>query len=153
MAAGNDVQTAYNVECKNNPHSILISTLPGCLPCKRIFFLKWQPTDNEATVRQSLVDLISIVIQHLIPYNFTSIAFPAIGCGKHGCSVDLVVKTMVIEMKNQLIMRNLPLTVKFIVRPDQQNVYDEFCKQVLTTQNDRGIIFLLSIQLSVDKLF
>jgi O-acetyl-ADP-ribose deacetylase (regulator of RNase III) len=89
-------------------------------------------------LEQSLVDLIRNVIQHLIPYNFTSIAFPAIGCGKLGCSVDLVVKTMVKEMKNQLIMRSLPLTVKFIVQPDQQNVYDEFCKQVLKTQNDRG---------------
>jgi hypothetical protein len=152
-AAGNEVQTAYNVECKNNPHSILISTLPGCLPCKRIFFLKWKPTDDEATLRQSLVDLIRNVIQHLIPYNFTSIAFPAIGCGQFGCSVDLVVKTMVKEMKSQLIIRNLPLTVKFVVQPNQQNIYDEFCKQVLTTQNDRGKILLLLLQLDFDKRF
>ncbi|CAF0956028.1 unnamed protein product [Didymodactylos carnosus] len=40
------------------------------------------------------------------------VAFPAIGCGKHGCSVDVVVKTM----------------------PEQQNIFDEFCKQVLASQ-------------------
>jgi O-acetyl-ADP-ribose deacetylase (regulator of RNase III) len=83
-----------------------------------------------------------MVMQHLIQYNFTSIAFPAIGCGEHGCSIDVIVKTMVNEIKNQLIMRNLPLTVKFIIQPNQQNIYDEFCKQVLATQNSKFSSFL-----------
>ena len=134
-AAGDEVQTAYNVERQNQTHSPLISTGPGRLPCKRIFFLEWKPDNDDARLRQSLIDLIWMVIQHLKPYNFTSIAFPAIGCGAHGCSVDLVVKTIVKEIKNQLIVRNLALTVKFVIQPDQQNIYDEFWKQVLTTHN------------------
>lgn len=76
-------------------------------------------------------------------YNYTSIAFPAIGCGKHGCSVDIVVKTMVKEMKKQLADRKLSLVVKFVIEPDQQNVYDEFCKQVLASNESKGSVFRL----------
>jgi O-acetyl-ADP-ribose deacetylase (regulator of RNase III) len=143
-AAGDDVQQAYNLECQNNSHAILISTVPGDLPCKRIFFLEWKPDRNEEKLRQSLVDRIWMAMQHLIQYNFTSIAFPAIGCGEHGCSIDLIVKTLVKELKHQLIIRNLPLTVKFIIQSNQQNIYDEFCKQVLTTQNGMFSFFLSS---------
>jgi hypothetical protein len=69
-------------------------------------------------------------------YNFTSIAFPAIGCGEHACSVDIVVKTMVREMKKQITTRKLPWTVKFIIQPNQQNVYDEFCKHLISSENE-----------------
>ncbi len=136
--AGDEVQTAYDAEYQNNPNDILISTPPGTLPCKRIFFVKWQPAKDETILRQSIVDLMWTVIQNVISYKFTSLAFPAIGCGQHGCSVDVIVKTMVKEMKNQLTMRNLALTVKFVIQPNQQNIYDEFCKQVLATQD--GIV-------------
>jgi hypothetical protein len=146
MVAGDEVKTAYNIEYQNNSNAILISTPPGTLPCKRIFFVQWQPATDEAILRQSLVDLIWTVIQNVISYKFTSVAFPAIGCGKHGCSVDVVVKTLVKEMKNQLTMRNLPLTVKFVIQPDQQNIYDEFCKQVLTAQDGIIKIFLLLVK-------
>ena len=74
-------------------------------------------------------------------HNYTSIAFPAIGCGKHGCSIDIVAKTMVKTMKEQLADRKLSLLVKFVIEPDQQNVYDEFCKQVLMSNEGKGSIF------------
>jgi O-acetyl-ADP-ribose deacetylase (regulator of RNase III) len=78
-----------------------------------------------------------------------SIAFPAIGCGQHGCSVEIVVNTFVLEMKKQLINRSLPWKVKFIVQPDQQNIYDEFCKQALTTHdgNLRTFFYFFETQL------
>jgi O-acetyl-ADP-ribose deacetylase (regulator of RNase III) len=136
-AAGNEIQIAYNNEYKNNPNSLLIVTPPGALLCKRIFFIKWEPAADEEILRQSLVDVMWNVVQHVITYKFTSIAFPAIGCGKHGCSIDVVVKTMVKEMKEQLMKRNLPWTVKFLLQPDQQNIYDEFCNQLLTTQDGK----------------
>lgn len=109
-------------------------TTAGSLPSKGIFFVKWQPDTDDAKLRQSLVDLISIIIQNVISYKVTSLAFPAVGCGQHGCSVHVVVKTLVREMKNQLTIRDLSLAVKFIIQPDQKNVYDEFCRQVLATQ-------------------
>ncbi|CAF3470720.1 unnamed protein product [Rotaria sp. Silwood2] len=142
--AGEEVKTAYDNEYKSNPKSTLISTLPGRLACKRIFFLQWKPDKDEAVLRQSIIDFVWTVIQNVISHNYTSIAFPAIGCGKHGCSVDIVVKTMAKEIKNQLSMRNLPLKVKFVVQLEQQNVYDEFCKQVLITPAGKATFFLIS---------
>ena len=70
-------------------------------------------------------------------HRYTSMAFPAIGCGGLGCSVQIVVKTMVNEMKAHLKKRNLQWTVKFVITPDQTNVYDEFCKQVLTNHEGK----------------
>ncbi|CAF2747523.1 unnamed protein product [Rotaria sp. Silwood2] len=133
-AAGNEVKTAYETEYRRNPNSILISTPPGQLSCQRIFFLKWKPNVDDSILRQSIVDFIWTVIQNVISYNYTSVAFPAIGCGGYGCSVDIVVKTMVREIKNQLKTRNLSLTVKFVIQPEQKNIYDEFCKQVLASE-------------------
>ena len=109
---------------------MIISTPGGQLPCKRIFFIKWEPNSNSDILRQSIVDLIWNVIQNVISYGFTSVAFPAIGCGEHDCSVDIVVKTMVSEMTEQIQNRKLPWNVKFVIHPHQQNVYDEFCKRL-----------------------
>ncbi|CAF2928917.1 unnamed protein product [Rotaria sp. Silwood2] len=148
--AGKEVKTAYDNEYKSNPKSTLISTLPGRLACKRIFFLQWKPDKDEAVLRQSIIDFVWTVIQNVISHDYTSIAFPAIGCGKHGCSVDIVVKTMVKEIKNQLSMRNLPLKVKFVVQLEQQNVYDEFCKQVLITSAGKATFFLINAATSID---
>ncbi|CAF1575154.1 unnamed protein product, partial [Didymodactylos carnosus] len=136
-AAGNEAETVYETEIKNNPNSLIISTPPGHLSCKRIFFLKWQPSKDDNILRQSIIDFISNVIQNVISYNYKSIAFPALGCGKHGCSTDIVVKTMVREIKSQLKVRqNYPLIVKFIIQPEQQNIYDEFCKYVVAVEDD-----------------
>ncbi|CAF1095502.1 unnamed protein product [Rotaria sordida] len=135
-AAGSDVQMAYAKEYKSNPDSLTLSISSGQLPCKRIFFVKWEPNTDKEVLQQSIVDLIWNVIQNIILYKFTSVAFPAIGCGKHGFSKEILVKTMVREIKNQLKMRNLPLTVKFVIEPEQPEIYDEFCKQVLSSQED-----------------
>ncbi|CAF1460980.1 unnamed protein product, partial [Rotaria sp. Silwood1] len=135
-AAGDEVKTTYETESKRNPNSILISTPPGQLSCRRIFFLKWKPDADNSILRQSIIDFIWNVIQNIISCNYTSVAFPAIGCGGYGCSVDIVVKTMVREIKNQLKTRNLSLTVKFVIQPEQQNIYDEFCKQVLASKEE-----------------
>ncbi|CAF4004110.1 unnamed protein product, partial [Rotaria sordida] len=100
--AGDDVQTSYNIEHKNNPNAILISTPPGALPCKRIFFVKWQPDKNETILRQSLVDLIWTVIQNVISYNFTSFAFPALGSDIREPSHYQVPKTWEKSRKNKI---------------------------------------------------
>ncbi|CAF2070776.1 unnamed protein product [Rotaria magnacalcarata] len=134
-AAGKESQLAYEIERRNHPNYILIEIPAGSLQCKKIFFVKWGPNDNEEILQQSLIDLINIVVQNAISHKFTSIAFPAIGCGKNACSLDIVVKTMVREMKKHLIQRKLSWRVKFVVNANQENVYDEFCKQVLKTED------------------
>ncbi len=143
-AAGDEVQIDYNDEYDKNPNTLLITTSSGALYCKRIFFLKWESTTDEKTLQQSLTDLMSIVIQNMISSNFTSIAFPAIGCGRHGCPLDIAVKTVIREMKRQLIRRDLPLRVKFVIPPsDPIDVYNEFRKQLLTTPDGKNQIFFL----------
>jgi hypothetical protein len=47
---------------------------------------------------------------------------------------------MVREMKQQITQRRLPWTVKFVIEPEQTNVYDEFCKQVLSSDEGRSYI-------------
>ncbi|CAF1050764.1 unnamed protein product [Rotaria sp. Silwood1] len=135
-AEGKEVENAYDEEAKNNPPSSIISTLSGQLPGKRIFFLKWEPNTNPETLKQSIIDLIWNVIQNTTSYKFTSIAFLAIGCGEHACPVHIVVKTMVKEMKQQIQNRNLSWSIKFIIEPNQDNVYDEFCTQLLLSNQE-----------------
>ena len=134
-AAGNEAQAAYTKEHQNNPNSLIISVPSGHLSCKRIFFFKWDPDKDDDILRQSIADFISNVIQNVQLHQYTSFAFPAIGCGGHACSVNIVVKTMVKEMKQQIEKRKLAWTVKFVVQPNQQNVYDEFCKQLLSSDH------------------
>lgn len=107
--AGDEVQTTYDIEYKNNANSILISTPPGALHCKRIFFIKWEPDIDEEILRQSFIHMISNVVQHVILHKFSSIAFPTIACGLSGSSVQTVVKTMVLEMKSQLYQEKITL--------------------------------------------
>ncbi|CAF3804516.1 unnamed protein product [Adineta steineri] len=139
-AAGNDIEIAYAKEYENNQKSLLLSIPSGKLPCKQIFFIKWNPDKNKDVLRQSIVDFISNVIQNVILYEFTSVAFPAIGCGQYGCLTNIVVKTMVKEIKHQLAMRNIPLKVKFIIQPTQQTLFNQFCNQILSSREDFGTL-------------
>ena len=134
-AAGDEIRNAFTQEQKANPNSSLVSIPSGDLQCKRICFPKWKPKKNPDLLRQSIVDLMSNVIQHVLSHGYTSIAFAAIGCGQHACSIDIVVKTMVRKMKQEMQDRKLSLTVKFIIQANQQNVYDEFCRQLLSSHH------------------
>ena len=59
----------------------------------------------------------------------------------------LPIPEMVGEMKTQLLKRDVPWLVKFVIQSDQPNIYDEFCKQVLETPNgnDKITDFLASL--------
>lgn len=144
-AAGDQVQAVYSKEDKANPNSLIITTPSGHLHCKSIFFLRWEPDSDDDALRQSIVDLISNVIQSTRSHGYTSIAFPAIGCGDYKCSINVVVKTMVREMKRNMEERKLPWMVRFIIHPSQSDVYDEFCKQLLSTDHSASLFKLPSI--------
>ncbi|CAF3698920.1 unnamed protein product [Rotaria sp. Silwood1] len=135
-AGGDEVETTYYQTYLDNPNSLIISTPPGQLPCKRIFFIKWEPNKDPELLRQSVIDLIWNVIQNVISYNYVSVAFPALGCGEHACSINVVVETMIREIRKEIQNRKLSLLVKFIIQPNQQNVYDEFCKQLLSSDEN-----------------
>lgn len=137
-AAGDQARSVYNREQAVNPNASVIITPPGHLQCKKIFFFNWEPNKNKDILRKSIADLIANVVKNVHSQKCTSLAFPALGCGEYACAVDIVVKTMVKEMKQQIEQNNLPWTVKFVIHPSQQHVYDEFCKQVLSSDHPSG---------------
>jgi hypothetical protein len=59
---------------------------------------------------------------------YRSIAFPAIGCGQHGCSISIVAQTIVEETRRQLAKH--PMSVTFLIQPERTDIYDEFQKQI-----------------------
>ena len=129
-AAGDDVKNDHATQSKNNPNSLLIVTSSGQLPCKRIFFSQWKPNQDESILRQSIIDFVWNVIQNAMQYQCTSIALPAIGCGQFGFPADVIAKTMMKEVKHQIQNRKLSLNIRFVIKSDQQAIYDEFCNQV-----------------------
>ncbi|CAF3968981.1 unnamed protein product [Rotaria sp. Silwood1] len=136
-AAGTAARTAYNAELRKNPQPILISIPSGGLPCKKIFLIKWRPEQDEAKLRKSIADFISNAIKYVIEHGFTSVAFPAIGCGDHQCSTNLVITTMLPETW----VRSAEGTLRFTVSnttPEYESVCTMFqqamkgkCKQVV----------------------
>ncbi|CAF2060473.1 unnamed protein product [Rotaria magnacalcarata] len=135
-AAGEESQRAYDKELKTHSNATLFTLPSGALPCKKIFLVTWMPDKDEKVLQRSLTDLIYTVVLNTQQHNFTSIALPAIGCGKIGCSMEIVVKTMVHAMKANPMERSLPWKVKFVVETTQAKVYEEFCKQLLTKITD-----------------
>ncbi|CAF3464752.1 unnamed protein product [Rotaria sp. Silwood2] len=136
IEGGEQVYEAYERENKTNPNSLIISTPPGNLLCKRIFFLKWIPDENENLLRQSIIDFIWNVIQNVLSYKFDSIAFPPIGCAHSNISTSIIIKTLINQLIYQIKSRNLSLTVKFVILPDQNDIYEEFYQELLKCEQD-----------------
>ena len=137
-AAGKGTRQAYERAMRRNANSLLFSTPAGDLPCKEIFFVNWQPDENKELLRQSVVDFVWNVLMNVNAQGHRSMALPAIGCGRFACSVNVVVSTLVSEVKKQIKQRKLTVKVRFVIQPDHQNVYDEFHKQIL--MSDEGKI-------------
>jgi hypothetical protein len=147
IEGGEEVYQFYEKETNSNPNSLLISSPPGKLLCKRIFFVKWKPVEDENILRQSLIDLIWNVIQNVLSYKFDSIAFPSIGCGHSNISQNIIIQTLIYELINQIKNRNLSLIIKFIILPDEHQIYQQFCEQLL--QSEQSLIYLLKIYFQI----
>jgi hypothetical protein len=134
IEGGEEVYQSYQKENEINPNSLLICTPPGNLSCKKIFFIKWKPDENENILRQSIIDFIWNVIQNTLSYHYDSIAFPSIGFGHHNISTQIIIQTMINELINQIKNRNLQLTIKFVILPDQHTIYQQFSQQLLSSE-------------------
>jgi hypothetical protein len=132
--AGCEIQTVYNIESHTNPMSTVLITPPGDLRSQLIIFVKWIPTNDVIAFEQSTVDFLWAVFQSLIPYNFTSIVFPTLGFEHFSCPMELLIPTLVREMKTQLKKIDVPWTVKFLVQPNQSDIYQQICKEVLIVE-------------------
>ena len=130
--AGCEIQTTLDVALYENPAATCIDTPPGDLNCKAIFFVKWSPNADEASLAASTTDVLLLIFRHMIQYNFTTVAFPTIGFEHFTCPMKLFVKTLVQQAKLELIRIDRPFTIKFAVEPNQTEIYNEICKQILT---------------------
>ncbi|CAM2721829.1 unnamed protein product [Rotaria socialis] len=142
IEGGEQVYESYEKENKLNPNSLLISCPSGNLLCKRIFFVKWNPNENEFILQQSINDFINILIQNLLSYNYKSIALPLIGSNHKNISTPIVIKTIINQFIYQIKSRNLSINIKFIILPDQDQIYQEFYQQLLHSheQQDNQLI-------------
>jgi hypothetical protein len=136
IEGGSEVYEAYERENNSNPNALLISTPPGNLSCKKIFFLKWKPDENESLLRQSISDFIWNVIQNVLSYKFDSIAFPPIGCGHSNIPQDIIIQTLINQLIYQIKTRNLSLLIKFVILPDENEIYQQFSQYL--RQSEQG---------------
>ena len=134
IEAGEEVYRMYEKEDESNPQSLLISTPAGNLSCKRIFFIKWNPDENISILRQSISDFISNVIQNVLSYQYNSVAFPSIGSNHSNISRKTIIQILIQQLIYQIKSRNLSLIIKFIILPDQQQIYQLFEEELLKSE-------------------
>ena len=86
---------------------------------------------------QSIRHFVRQAVEHAIKRRHTSIAFPAIGCGKINADKNLVAKEMVVEAQQQLLKANVLLQIIFVILPDTKQVFDAFQTQLAFLQTSQ----------------
>ncbi|CAF0841077.1 unnamed protein product [Didymodactylos carnosus] len=118
--------------------SKIIETSSGSLPCKRILFIPWTPHQKDQNMLQkSIRTFVSDAVVHALNIGCTSIAFPAIGCGKFGVPADFIADIMIDEAENLLMKYPSKFSISFVLLPQQRPVYNEFCKQLNALRTKR----------------
>ncbi len=134
-AGGDSVRLAYDTQLKNNPgNSLIIVATNNQLPSKQIYFLPWKQHQEGNALGNSLKNFVSTAIEQAVAANYRSIAFPAVGCGKFGCSVSIVAEAMVKEARQRMVKH--PISISFIIQPQRTDIYDEFRKQIGSSQQN-----------------
>ncbi|CAF1007839.1 unnamed protein product [Adineta ricciae] len=133
--AGFEVQATYREKSAQN--ELNFETRGGHLPCKQIVFRSWKPSTNDPQVlQQSIEQFITSVVTYASQNNFTTIAFPSIGCGQLGYNPKLIAEHMIGEAYKSLrILTQSRLLVSFVLLPEASTVYDAFVDQMNTIQN------------------
>lgn len=98
------------------------------MAAKKIYFLELKTNNDTAILRKSIRKFVSDALELAINENYQSIAFPAVGCGKFGCSVGVVAQTMVEEAFRKTTTN--PISVSFVIQSGKNDIYDEFQKQI-----------------------
>jgi O-acetyl-ADP-ribose deacetylase (regulator of RNase III) len=120
---------SYNAEInKNSEASVITVQAAGQLASKWIYFLPWMADSDASVLQQSIEKFVSDAVEKAVEEGYRSIAFPAIGCGQFGCSINLVAQAMVGEVCRKLQAYNM--SISFVIQPERADVYDEFRKQV-----------------------
>ncbi|CAF1404477.1 unnamed protein product, partial [Didymodactylos carnosus] len=137
---GSQMKSLYDSELAKQPKDSSLISIPssGEIQSKTLYFLPWKPHTDMNLLRQSIEKFVSDAIQQLLNDNLHTIAFPAIGCGKSGCSVDIVAKSMVDEGNRQSKLHK-DISISFIIQPERTDIFDKFKKYIDSLQvADRG---------------
>ncbi len=90
--------------------------------------MPWTANPDESILQKSIEEFVSDATEKAVEERYISIAFPAIGCGKFGCSTSLVAQAMVGEANRK--RRTYNISISFVIQPERTDVYDEFQKQI-----------------------
>jgi len=133
----------------NSKDSVIAVKASGKLESKQIYFLSWKADSDTNILRKSIEKFVSDAIKKAAQENYRSIAFPAIGCGRFGCSISLVAQAMIEEADRQLLMHSI--SVLFVIQADRVDIYDEFQKQIQLLQSQQSGGGVESISTTVGK--
>ncbi|UJR19491.1 hypothetical protein I4U23_022620 [Adineta vaga] len=121
-AAGPYVQRAYAQAIRTIPNNEMIVLECSNLPCQRILFLPWIPDQKIIFTEQTIQNFLSTAVKYVLNENYTSVAFPAIGCGQYGCDVDFIARTMI----NHIKIESYPLNITITICPKFHNIFNAF---------------------------
>lgn len=150
QAGGSFVSDSYDTALKKySKDSIIAVKASGKLASKQIYFLSWKASCDTTILRKSIEKFVSDAIEKAAQENYRTIAFPAIGCGRIGCSISLVAQAMIEEADRQLSIHSI--SVLFVIQADRMDIYDEFQKQIQLLQSQQSDGGVESISTTVGK--
>ena len=148
--AGKSLRKAYITKYHEDETSLVFSiNTEGKLPSKAIYFVNWYPNGDPNELCQSIAQLVIDVMEKAVRENYQSIAFPAIGCGDFGCSIELVAQTFVKEVHQQLAKHSI--VVSFVIQSDRRDIYNEFQRQIALFTNYKQFPVNQSMSVAIEK--
>ncbi|CAF1335515.1 unnamed protein product [Adineta steineri] len=122
QAAGPHIQRAYAQAKQTMPTNEMFVLECSNLPCQRILFLPWKPDEKILFTEQSINNFVSTAMRYVLAENYTSVAFPAIGCGQYGCDADFIARTMI----NHIKIESYPSNITITICPKFQHIFQAF---------------------------
>ncbi|CAF3433373.1 unnamed protein product [Rotaria socialis] len=127
QAAGSDVRKQYEKGKRTTDQALALWS--PVLPCQQILFLPWVPSQHDVLLEQSIREFIALAIQYVLDQNYTSVAFPAIGCGRFGLDIAFIAASMY----HHIIIEKYPINITFVIQPSHQEVFDAFQRAQAST--------------------
>lgn len=135
--AGPSVKQEYIEAAKLSP-SEPFETNSGQLLCRKLLFLPWNMDQrSQKAFYQSIRNFVTKAVQYAIKAHHTSIAFPAIGCGKLNFDKNVIANEMLVEAQKQLLTANVLLQIIFVILPEKNDVYEAFQAKLESLQQGR----------------
>jgi hypothetical protein len=151
QVGGDSVKTPYETEYLQNPTSPIITVAAaGQLTSKKIYFLPWEPNKDATLLIESIKTFVSNAMKKARAENYQSIAFPAIGCGEHGCPISVVAQTIINEIRHQLTSH--PMSIFIVIQPERTDIFNEFQRQINILNKKRSKIKVTSVSIGKGKI-